>query len=300
MQVWDADNTMKDFRYRILIVDDEPDDAYVYKLALEGNSQLSVDTFTDPLVALHSLSPGVYDLLLLNARMPKMDGFELCEKIREKDKKVKICFITAQVNCQAALNTYYRDLNVSQVIQKPIKTQELAKIVISELESKNKKNGDLVEAYKTPKEENNYDRVEFTTIEYNQGRPYNKNNKSHFNHYYRIIGEPRKNKQISFPDIGGNKEQLKRIRDIVEFYLTIQSEAFKTERREAEAGLADIGTSKGLLLYGPSGCGKSLLGKGISDIAHKLNVDFYKVTGLEIIISEKNFGGAEQKLRDLF
>ncbi len=84
MQIQDADNTMRKSRYRILIVDDEADDAYVYQLALEENSQLSVDTFTDPLVALHSFSPQAYHLLLLNLRMPKMDGFELCKKNKGK------------------------------------------------------------------------------------------------------------------------------------------------------------------------------------------------------------------------
>src|SRR6187200_3264968 len=125
MQLDDGGNkAIKDYRYKILIVDDEPDTAITYKLVLEQNSQFSVNAFADPLVALHSFSASMYDLLLVTVKMPKMDGFQLCKKIRELDKKVKICFITSP-RCEVVLDTYYYNLNVCRVIQKPIENQEL-------------------------------------------------------------------------------------------------------------------------------------------------------------------------------
>ena len=53
------------------------------------------DAFTDPVLALTNYKASVYDLIILDIKMPVMDGFELCMKIREIDPKVKICFLTA-------------------------------------------------------------------------------------------------------------------------------------------------------------------------------------------------------------
>jgi DNA-binding response OmpR family regulator len=79
---------------RILIVDDEDDVNLLFKMVLEDNGY-KVDTFNDPLVALQNFTAGSYDLLLLDMVMPNMNGFELYQKIRMIDDKVKICFLTA-------------------------------------------------------------------------------------------------------------------------------------------------------------------------------------------------------------
>jgi DNA-binding response OmpR family regulator len=64
------------------------------KLALE-NEGFEVDTYNDPIQALSNFKTGLYDLLLIDIKMPKMDGFELYKKLQQIDQKVKICFITA-------------------------------------------------------------------------------------------------------------------------------------------------------------------------------------------------------------
>jgi two-component system, OmpR family, response regulator ChvI len=74
----------------------------VYKTGLEQNGFL-VDDFNDPVQALLSFRAGQYDLLLLDIKMPKMNGFELYREIQKIDDKVKVCFITAFV-------TYYESL----------------------------------------------------------------------------------------------------------------------------------------------------------------------------------------------
>jgi CheY-like chemotaxis protein len=63
-------------------------------MGLENNGFL-VDTFNDPLEALSNFKAGVYDLLLLDVKMPKMNGFELYNKIKNIDSKVKVCYTTA-------------------------------------------------------------------------------------------------------------------------------------------------------------------------------------------------------------
>jgi len=79
---------------RILIVDDEDDINLLFKIVLEDNG-FKVDTFNDPLVALQNFTAGSYDLLILDMLMPNMNGFELYQKIRMLDDKIKICFLTA-------------------------------------------------------------------------------------------------------------------------------------------------------------------------------------------------------------
>jgi len=79
---------------RILIVDDEEDIAWCFKIALECAGFI-VDIFNDPIKSLSSYKAGAYDLLLLDIKIPQMNGFELYDKIKGIDDKVDICFITA-------------------------------------------------------------------------------------------------------------------------------------------------------------------------------------------------------------
>jgi DNA-binding response OmpR family regulator len=79
---------------RILIVDDEDDTNLLFKMVLEDNG-FKVDIFNDPFVALQNFTAGSYDLVLLDMLMPNMNGFELYEKIKMIDYKVKVCFLTA-------------------------------------------------------------------------------------------------------------------------------------------------------------------------------------------------------------
>jgi DNA-binding response OmpR family regulator len=80
---------------RILIVDNEPDVSFTMKVTLEESGLYQVDTFYDAESALTIFRPDRYDLAVLDIRMPKMNGFQLCRKLREIDKKLKICFLTA-------------------------------------------------------------------------------------------------------------------------------------------------------------------------------------------------------------
>ena len=79
---------------RILLVDDEVDVISVFKMILEMNGY-EVDAYTDPTSALDDFKPNFYGLLLLDIRMPTINGFELYRKIRNIDDKVSVCFITA-------------------------------------------------------------------------------------------------------------------------------------------------------------------------------------------------------------
>jgi DNA-binding response OmpR family regulator len=113
---------------KILLVDDEPDLTFTIKKILEDNG-FKVDTFNDPILALNNYKVNFYDLVILDIKMPKMDGFELYIKLREKDHKVKICFLTVI----ATFNEEFRKtrlalgktINEDYFIQKPIQTEDL-------------------------------------------------------------------------------------------------------------------------------------------------------------------------------
>ena len=85
------------------MVDDEPDITVTLKTTLEDNG-FFVDTFNNPALALSTFKPGLYGLALLDIRMPEMNGFQLCRKLREIDKKLKICFLTVSVNTTDLIN----------------------------------------------------------------------------------------------------------------------------------------------------------------------------------------------------
>ena len=54
---------------------------------MEDNG-FKVDSFTDPISALDNYQINLYDLVILDIKMPKIDGFQLYTKIREKEKYV--------------------------------------------------------------------------------------------------------------------------------------------------------------------------------------------------------------------
>ena len=79
---------------RILVVDDEPDLTRLCSLALKYHG-FKVDTFNDSEEVLSNFKPDYYDLVILDIKMPKMDGFELYDELKKKDSDAKICFLTA-------------------------------------------------------------------------------------------------------------------------------------------------------------------------------------------------------------
>jgi DNA-binding response OmpR family regulator len=112
---------------RILVVDDEPDLTEVSTLALEYHG-FKVDSFNDPQEALSKYKPGLYDLVILDIKMPVMDGFELYREIKKKDNNANVCFLTAS-------ELYYEEFRKKEYcapernlfIRKPIENDELVK-----------------------------------------------------------------------------------------------------------------------------------------------------------------------------
>jgi CheY-like chemotaxis protein len=147
-------------RARILIIDDEEDVTFFLKEALQELGGYDVVTFNDPLVALSSFNdegennnPSAYDLILLDIKMPKMDGFELYQEIQKrmspvdengsilpshdqinKRKRTKVCFMTAFEIYFEALRELFPDTYSSICfIKKPSSAQDLIKRISKEI-----------------------------------------------------------------------------------------------------------------------------------------------------------------------
>jgi two-component system, OmpR family, response regulator ChvI len=118
----------------ILIVDDEIDITLAFKKGLESNGFM-VDIYNDPVTALLNFKSDFYDLILVDVRMPKMNGFELYQEIEKVDKKSKVCFITAFEVYYHALREIFPTLEVGCFIQKPIEIDDLVKRINSEIHS---------------------------------------------------------------------------------------------------------------------------------------------------------------------
>jgi CheY-like chemotaxis protein len=114
---------------RILLVDDEPDVCMVYQMVLEDVG-FECTSYTDPVKALQEFKPYFYDLILLDIKMPVLNGFELCKKIIELDRTVHIVFITASEEYYEQFRSqHFPELGKINYIQKPIGNDELVEIV---------------------------------------------------------------------------------------------------------------------------------------------------------------------------
>jgi CheY-like chemotaxis protein len=86
--------TSQNNKKRILAVDDEPDMVIMLKMALERVG-FNIDIFNDPVLALETYKPNRYDLVILDVKMHKMNGFELYNRLKNMDPGIKVCFLTA-------------------------------------------------------------------------------------------------------------------------------------------------------------------------------------------------------------
>ena len=119
---------------RILVVDDEYDISLTIKVVLEGNG-FKVDSFTDASEALENFRTGIYDLVIVDVKMPVIGGFSLYEKIKKLDGKVIICFLTAAGDAYyKILKKRYPTINENCVIYKPVDNESLIRQIKSVLQ----------------------------------------------------------------------------------------------------------------------------------------------------------------------
>jgi DNA-binding response OmpR family regulator len=118
---------MAQVKKRILIVDDEKDAGRTFKIILE-NYGFDIDCFTDPDMALEKFKPNLYDLIILDIKMPETNGFELYDELKSRDSNIKTLFITGLGSVEH-YNTQNRKVfplrGERHFIMKPVSTEEL-------------------------------------------------------------------------------------------------------------------------------------------------------------------------------
>ena len=112
----------------IMVVDDDHDQANLFNLFL---ARLGVDSisFNDPSLALkhYEQYSGRYSLVLLDWMMPRINGINLANKLRNHNPKVKIVLVSGHFIKDIITNDEFKKVNIIDVIQKPVSFMEFGR-----------------------------------------------------------------------------------------------------------------------------------------------------------------------------
>jgi two-component system, OmpR family, response regulator ChvI len=114
----------------IMIVDDEPDALLTYKTFL-ATEDYNVDAFTDPQQALKCFAtkkPSYYNLVVMDIRMPGLNGLQLYYRLKAMNMSVKILFVSA-LDAARELISILPDINHRDIIKKPIDEEHFVSAV---------------------------------------------------------------------------------------------------------------------------------------------------------------------------
>src|SRR5688500_6092218 len=108
---------------KVLVIDDDKDINNLFKIYLEHHD-FQVDSYTDPVDALYYFKKDEYDLILLDLKMPKIDGIRLYHALKNRDDKAMICLTTADMFYLEQLKEKIPNIE-KYVIHKPILLRNL-------------------------------------------------------------------------------------------------------------------------------------------------------------------------------
>jgi two-component system response regulator HydG len=117
----------------ILVVDDEPDVCFVLENVL-GEKGFVIDSYENPLLALEKFKPHSYNLVILDIKMPDLNGFALYREIKRLDKNVKVCFLTPGEMYYGIYSDIFSSLPANCFIRKPIENEELVQRITEIIE----------------------------------------------------------------------------------------------------------------------------------------------------------------------
>jgi DNA-binding response OmpR family regulator len=106
-----------------MIIDNDEDITNLFSIFLEHNGYI-VNSCTNPVEAFNNFRKNSHDLIILDLKMPKMDGMAIYHKIKEIDDKVIICLTTADINYIQQLQKGIIDIE-KIVLYKPVLLKDL-------------------------------------------------------------------------------------------------------------------------------------------------------------------------------
>jgi DNA-binding response OmpR family regulator len=106
-----------------MIIDDDKDITNLFSIFLEYNGYI-VDAYTNPLEAINNFRNNSHNLVILDLKMPMMDGITIYHKIKEIDDEVIICFTSADISYIKQLQKSIIDID-KIVLYKPVLLKDL-------------------------------------------------------------------------------------------------------------------------------------------------------------------------------
>jgi len=121
-------------KHRILVVDDEESITYLVKTELEDLPEFEVDTVLSGSDAINLIQAKVYDVVLLDVKMPRISGVEVLKHIKEHAPATQVIMLTNIVDVKIAIET--TKLGAYDFVSKPYEADELIATVRRALEHK--------------------------------------------------------------------------------------------------------------------------------------------------------------------
>jgi DNA-binding NtrC family response regulator len=121
-------------KHRILVVDDEESITYLVKTELEDLPEFEVDTALSGSDAINLIQSKVYDVMLLDVKMPRISGVEVLRYAKEHAPATQVIMLTNVVDVKTAIET--TKLGAYDFISKPYEPAELLATVRRALEHK--------------------------------------------------------------------------------------------------------------------------------------------------------------------
>jgi two-component system, OmpR family, response regulator ChvI len=123
-------------RYTVMVVDDEPDVLTIFKSYLTSEGY-NVEAFSDSYKALQSFAtsePHRYDLLVLDIRMPTINGLQLYQRLKAMDPYIKVIFLSA-LEATEELVSILEGVKTVDILRKPIDKKHFIQKVKASIEA---------------------------------------------------------------------------------------------------------------------------------------------------------------------
>jgi DNA-binding NtrC family response regulator len=114
-------------KYRIFVLDDEADTAELIASSLSALTDHTITSFDKPEEAIETYMKKPSDLVITDLNMPNIDGFEVIEKLKDRNLNTDFIIVTGNRNIQTVVHG--RWLGVSYLFFKPVDIDELTNAV---------------------------------------------------------------------------------------------------------------------------------------------------------------------------
>ena len=127
---YDQKKEQQNHPHNIMLIDDEPDMLLTYKTFLSTESY-NVEEFTNPQSALQhfaQINSSYYDLVIMDIRMPGLNGLQLYYRLKTINPNVKVLFLSA-LDAAEEMVSILPDVKLDDVIRKPVEQEYFLKKV---------------------------------------------------------------------------------------------------------------------------------------------------------------------------